>query len=51
MSRPVQNWEELYENLQPEPAQDEGDIFSSSMVTNDNIIEEKSPVHYEDKGK
>ena len=41
MSRPVQNWEELYENLQPEPAQDEGDIFSSSMVTNDNKIEEK----------
>ncbi len=51
MSRPVQNWEELYENLQPEPAQDEGDIFSSSMVTNDNIIEEKSPVHYQYKGK
>lgn len=51
MSRPVQNWEELYENLQPEPAQDEGDIFSSAMVTNDNIIEEKSPVHYQYKGK
>lgn len=51
MSRPVQNWEELYENFQPEPAQDEGDIFSSSMVTNDNIIEEKSPVHYQYKGK
>lgn len=51
MSRPVQNWEELYENLQPEPAQEEGDIFSSSMVTNDNIIEEKSPVHYQYKGK
>lgn len=51
MSRPVQNWEELYENLQPEPAQDEGDIFSSSMVTNYNIIEEKSPVHYQYKGK
>lgn len=51
MSRPVQNWEELYENLQPEPAQDEGDIFSSSIVTNDNIIEEKSPVHYQYKGK
>ena len=51
LSRPVQNWEELYENLQPEPAQDEGDIFSSSMVTNDNIIEEKSPVHYQYKGK
>lgn len=51
MSRPVQNWEEFYENLQPEPAQDEGDIFSSSMVTNDNIIEEKSPVHYQYKGK
>lgn len=51
MSRPVQNWEELYENLQPEPALDEGDIFSSSMVTNDNIIEEKSPVHYQYKGK
>lgn len=51
MSKPVQNWEELYEQLQPEAAQSEGDIFSSSMVTNDNIIEEKSPVHYQYKGK
>ena len=51
MSKPVQNWEELYVQLQPEAAQSEGDIFSSSMVTNDNIIEEKSPVHYQYKGK
>lgn len=46
------NWEELYQGLRKEHS-DEAEIFDSKAetVSGRNIIEEKSPTHYQYKGK
>ena len=49
-----ERWEKLYEGLNDqESLEQEGDIFDSTTVTGtvDSILAEKSPLHYQYKGK
>ena len=54
-SAPVdQRWEELYEGLSDAPQDEEPDLFESLQTEESgqtNIIAEKSPTHYQYKGK
>lgn len=45
-----ENWEDLYEGLKKDNDK-ETEIFESKSVYSHNIIDEKSPVHYQYKGK
>ena len=48
------HWEQLYEGLKDEPDEQEPGLFDegdSQVSTNDDILAEKSPSHYQYKGK
>ena len=50
------SWDKLYEGLgrgksEAEALPDEGDMFAQSGAEQDSVIEEKSPAHYQYKGK
>lgn len=45
------HWEDLYAGLKPAEEPQTEDIFETSSASNPSIIEEKSPVHYQYKGR
>lgn len=44
------DWQQLYEAAEPSTTEGD-DLFASSVVTNNNVSDDRSPVHYQYKGR
>ena len=50
-SAPAHDWQELYSGLSDSTEETEGEVFLSKGVGSGQLIDDKSPVHYQYKGK